>query len=213
MPPDRSSSRSVLVSSQLRSRETVRQISHQIDEELSRIASASPHKSISSRPYSSEAGAVSLKDAELISLPVADVLVGINTDLNRLQHSFCRAPSAPCNPSDSASRTATIVSPTVHRSSGLERPASQASSLPASQETIGNNKVSKHTLQTSPASNTSRRFASAQSDNSTKDGHTSAYTAINLQLETVTDVTSSFAGTPYPQSNKVVSMRPHLYRF
>lgn len=198
LPPDReSSSRSVLVSSQLRSRETVRQISHQIDEELSRIASASPHKSISSRPYSSEAGAVSLKDAELISpLPVADVLVGINTDLNRLQHSFCRAPSAPCNPSDSASRTATIVRPNSTQKLRLERPASQASSLPASQETIGNNKVSKHTLQTSPASNTSRRFASAQSDNSTKDGHTSAYTAINLQLETVTDVTSSFAGTP-----------------
>ncbi|EFO61977.1 Hypothetical protein GLP15_518 [Giardia lamblia P15] len=213
LPPDReSSSRSVLVSSQLKSREIVHQIGHQIDEELSRIASALPCNSVSSRPYSSEAGEVSLKDFGLIGpLSVAGVLADIDADLNGLQHSFRRVPSAPCNPSDSASRTIATARSNSTRKSSLERLTSQASSLPVDQETINNDKILKHTLQTPPTSNTSRRFVSAHSDNSAKDGHNSVYTAINLQLETVTDATSSLIETPISAiqqggANEVISM-------
>lgn len=206
LPPEKeSSSRSILVSSQLRSRETVRQISHQIDKELSRIASALPAKSASSRRPSSEATDVSLKNTEPVGpLSVADTLTDIDADLNGLKLSIQRIPSAPYNASHSTSRGITTAKSNSTRRPTSEGSTSQVPSIPVNEEYVESVKDLKHAMQTPIASDVSRGVASVQSDRQVKNRYSSASTAINMPLETVTEANSLSIEAPASVLQQVV---------
>lgn len=198
LPPEReSSSRSILISSQIKSRETVRQIGQQLDEELSRITSALPYRSTSSRPHSSETTEVSPKDVEHIGpLSVTDTLADIDADLDGIKLSIQRLSSAPYNASHSTSRGISTAKPNNAWRPTPEGSSSQIPSVAVNQEIIEDNEDLQHVLQTPLISGESRGIASGHSDRSAKDRYGSARTAINIPLETVIEVSTSLIGTP-----------------
>lgn len=198
-PEKESSSRSILISSQMKSREKVRQISQQLDEELSRISSTLPYKSTYSRPHSSEAESAGILQHDDIKhsspLPVNNASVDIDTDLDNINLSLQRLFDTQYNASRSTSRCISTGKPATAGRPVPEESSSQMLPVTMMQENFEDDNELQRALQTQLASDASRGITSSHSDRSTKDRYGSAHTAINMPLETVMEVNSSLVDT------------------